>query len=110
VVDEMNEYGGGPTDVAGAASEYVSLVLIIASFLLMVYMAYRVRTLRSLQFDMLVFVTILLAGEVPHILGTLGLLDVNSFLTVGLLLHTVSMIVLAVFVALRVRRFFIKGG
>ena len=85
--------------------ESLSLLLILLVMGLFVIAMARTKTLRSFQFEMFVFAIVLFAAEVPRVLGTLGLVDVNSYEDFGLEVHSVSMVVLVAFVAIRVYGF-----
>jgi hypothetical protein len=85
--------------------DFVSLVLITASFIVVALAANRIRVLRSFQFEMFIFGIVLFAAESPHILSTLGLINISSFEVDGLALHSVSMVILAGLVAYRIRGF-----
>ena len=87
------------------AGGFVSLVLITSSFIVLALAAGRIRVLRSFQVEMFIFGIILFAAESPHVLSTLGLIDVSSFEVDGLALHSVSMVILAGLVAYRIRGF-----
>ena len=92
---------GSLTETGG----FVSLVLISASFIVLALAANRIRVLRSFQVEMFIFGVILFAAESPHILSTMGLINVSSFEVDGLALHSVSMVILAGLVAYRIRGF-----
>jgi hypothetical protein len=87
------------------AGGFVSLVLITTSFIVLALAARRIRVLRSFQVEMFIFGIVLFAAESPHILSTLGIIDVSSFEVDGLALHSVSMVILAGLVAYRIRGF-----
>jgi hypothetical protein len=87
------------------ASGYVSLLLIILSFIVLALGARRIKVLRSFQVEMFIFGIVLFAAEGPHILSVLGLINVSSFEVDGLALHSVSMVILAGLVAYRIRGF-----
>ncbi len=91
---------------AGAIAELVSLFLILASVVLIVYLNLRIRNIRTFQFEMLLFTLILVAAEVPRTLYSLGLVDLDFLSPTGLELHSVSMVFLALFVAYRTVGFF----
>ena len=87
-------------------TEVLSLILILASFAIIAYLALRTKTLRSFQFEMFLFMLVLAIAETPRILETLGLITEGHYYDlIGLEVHTVSMLVLAVFVALRTYKF-----
>jgi hypothetical protein len=87
------------------AGGYVSLLLITVSFIVLALAASRIRVLRSFQVEMFIFAIVLFAAEGPHVLSTLGLINVSSFEVDGLALHSVSMVILAGLVAYRIRGF-----
>jgi len=90
-------------------TELLSLVLVLASFVIVSYLALRTKTFRSFQFEMFLFMLVLAVSEVPRILETLGLISGGPYYDmVGLEIHSVSMLVLAAFVALRIYGFW-KG-
>ena len=91
---------------AGAIAELFSLFLILASVVLIVYLNLRIRNIRTFQFEMLLFTVILVAAEVPRTLYSLGLVDLDFLSPTGLELHSVSMVILALFVSYRTVGFF----
>ena len=103
----------GPLDLSYfivSSSDLLSLILIIASTAFMGFLAYRARTVKSFQFQMLVVLLVVVAAEVPHILSNLGLINVSGIEEAGLFIHTLSMFFLAAFVAIRVTKYFKEGG
>ena len=94
--------------ILGLTAEFLSLVFVIGAFLILAYLALRVRTRRSFQFEMFLFALVLGAAEVPHIALDMSGLDLGPLVTYGLEVHSVSMVILASFVAYRVYGFF-KG-
>lgn len=107
--DAYGGYGAAPTDIAGQAAETLSLILIVLSLLVVALLSYRVKTVKSFQFEMFIFVLVLSLSEVPRILDSLGFIQTASVEGLGLLLHTASMIFLAGFILIRVFRFFKLG-
>jgi hypothetical protein len=91
---------------AGAIAEIASLFLIIASTFLIVYLNFRVRNIRTFQFEMLLFTIILVAAEIPRTLYSLGVVDLDFLSLTGLEIHSVSMVILALFVSYRTVGFF----
>jgi len=86
-----------------AYTESLSLILILAS------LALRVKTFRSFQFEMFLFVLVLALSEIPRILETLGVFAGGPYYDMlGLEIHSLSMVILSLFVALRVYKFW-KG-
>jgi hypothetical protein len=87
-------------------TEVLSLVLVLASFAVIAYLAFRTKTVRSFQFEMFLFMLILAVAEVPKIVETLGVFAGGPYYDmIGLEIHSVSMVILVAFVALRVYRF-----
>jgi len=91
---------------AGAVAELGSLFLILASFVLIVYLNFRVRNVRTFQFEILLFAIVLVVAEIPRTLYSLGLVDLDALSPAGLELHSVSMVILTLFVAYRTVGFF----
>ena len=88
-----------------SGGEYVSLFLIVIGMVVLGAAAARVKVLRSLQVEMFIFALILASSEIPHILETLGAFGNSPLETIGLEVHSVSMVVLVLFVTLRVYSF-----
>jgi hypothetical protein len=87
-------------------AEVLTLVLILASFAIISYLAFRTKTIRSFQFEMFLFMLVLAVAEIPRILETLGVITGGPYYDqLGLEIHSVSMVILVAFVALRVYRF-----
>jgi E3 ubiquitin-protein ligase DOA10 len=86
-------------------TEALSLILILASFVVIAYLAFRVRTVHSFQFEMFLFMLVLAVAEIPRILETLGVFADGPYDLLGLEVHSVSMVILVAFVAIRVYRF-----
>src|SRR5690242_14637522 len=87
-------------------TEAFSLILVISSFVLITYLAFRAKSIRSFQFEMFLFVLVLAVSEIPRILETLGALTEGPYYDqVGLEIHSVSMVILTAFIALRVYKF-----
>ncbi len=84
----------------------LSLVFIIASFLVVVSLAYRAKTFKSFQFQMFVVLLVLVITEIPKILSDIGLMNVSGIEDLGLTIHTFSMIFLSLFVAFRAIKYF----
>lgn len=91
---------------AGALAELVSLSLILASVVVIFYLNFRIRNIRTFQFEILLFTLILVAAEIPRTLYSLGLVDLDFLSQTGLEIHSVSMVILALFVAYRTTGFF----
>ena len=93
------------TDPVLLIAEVYSFIGIVAATVIFTRLAVKGRTIGNFRFQLSIFILIWVAAEIPHVLDALGVLDVSSFQTPGLLLHLVSMIVFAVFVGLRSLRF-----
>ena len=93
-------------DLVATGAELLSLVLIVISFLIVAFLAYRTKTVRSFQFEMFVVLLVITVAEVPKIMNSLGLIDVSGIQDFGLEAHTLSMIFLSAFIALRAARYF----
>jgi hypothetical protein len=93
------------TDPFTIAAESASLVLIVASFLIVTYLAYRVKTFKSLQFEMFVVLLVITSSEIPEILSDLDIISISGIETTGLLIHSIAMVFLAGFIAMRVARY-----
>ena len=91
---------------AGAIAEIVSLFLILASTVLIVYLNFRIRNILTFQFEILIFTLILVAAEIPRTLYSLGVIDLDFLSPTGLEIHSVSMAILALFVSYRTVGFF----
>ncbi len=96
----------GALQTVAPYTEILSLVLVLASFAIITYLALRTKTFRSFQFELLLFMLVLAASEVPRILQTLGIITGGPYYDqLGLEIHSASMVVLTLFVALRVYNF-----
>ncbi|MDV3293949.1 MAG: hypothetical protein LYZ70_06730 [Nitrososphaerales archaeon] len=104
-------YGTAPgiSDLLSMSAEMLSLLFILASLVIVAYLTTKVKTRRSFQFEMFLFTLVLASAEIPRILYSFSRLDLGPLVTYGLAIHTVSMVVLAAFVAYRTYGFF-RGG
>jgi hypothetical protein len=101
----MAPYSYASEDPVAVAAEIFSLVLIVLSFLIVTYLTAKTRNRRTFQFEMFLFTVILVAAEIPRTLYSLHVIDIDALSTAGLGIHSVSMVILTGFVALRVRGF-----
>jgi hypothetical protein len=92
-------------DTIAPAADTLSLVLIVATFLIITYLALRARTIRSFQFEMFVVLLVLVLAEIPKILDSLAIINISSIETTGLIIHTVSMVFLSLFILIRASRY-----
>ena len=86
--------------------ESLSLILILLAFAIFTRLAIKGKSLGSFRFQLSIFLLIWVLSEIPHILGTLGLIDTASYSDTGLYLHATSMAVFALFVGWRSVKFF----
>jgi hypothetical protein len=92
-------------DTIAPAADTLSLVLIVATFLIITYLALRAKTIRSFQFEMFVVLLVLVLAEIPKILDSLAIINISSIETTGLIIHTVSMVFLSLFILIRASRY-----
>ena len=90
---------------AGAFAELLSLLLIVGALVVVSYLNVKVRSRKTFQFEMLVFVAVLAVAEIPRTLYSLDIIDLEALSDVGLELHSISMLVLSAFVGYRVYGF-----
>lgn len=105
-------YGGNgaqSTGIPGEAAEIVSMIFIVLSLVVLAYLSYRVKTVKSFQFEMFIFALLVSLAEIPRIMNTLGFIQTAGIEGLGLLMHTASMIFLAGFILIRVFRFLTEG-
>ncbi len=83
-------------------TEPITLSLVVGSAAVFLLMALRSRSFASLQVQLSLAMLVWAGSEVPHILGTLGFIDIEAALQeIGLQFHLLSMFILAGFIALR---------
>lgn len=86
---------------------YVSLVLIFVAFGLIAALSMRSRTISSFQFELYVFVLVVVMAEVPAILINLGFLpSLAQYELDGLIVHSFSMAFLSGFILWRAYKSF----
>jgi hypothetical protein len=85
--------------------ETISLISVSLAFVILTWLALKIRTVRSFEFQVFIFSFVLFVAEVPRILQSLGLIELNSVQTVGLIVHASSMILLSAFLAQRIYSF-----
>jgi hypothetical protein len=89
--------------------EALSLVLIIVAFGLIAALSMRSRTTSSFQFELYVFILVVVLAELPKIASDLGLIpNIQSFVLPGLIIHSISMAFLSGFVLWRASKAFGK--
>ena len=92
-------------DLVRISAQWLSLALIIASFLIVAYLTYRVKTFRSFQFEIFLVLLVITMSEVPKILSDLNLINISNVEMTGLLIHGVAMVFLVAFIAHRASRY-----
>jgi hypothetical protein len=100
-----------PSGPSGQAIEnaggYVSLSLIFIAFGLIALLSMRSRTTSSFQFELYVFILVVVMAEVPGILINLGFLPaLASYELDGLIVHSFSMAFLSGFILWRATKAF----
>ena len=94
-------------ELLASYAEPLTLFLILASTAFFVMMAVRARSLGSLQVQLSIGLVVWATSEVPHIFGTIGLVDIQAaYADFGLWFHFLSMFILASFIAIRSPRIF----
>ena len=89
---------------------YISLALIVVAFSLIAALSMRSRTISSFQFELYVFILVIVIAEVPYILGNLGLMvDTPQFQLIGLIIHSCSMAFISTFILWRAFKSFGRG-
>ena len=83
------------------AAEIFTSVMIVLSAMVFTRLAFKSKGFGSFQFQLSIFVIIWVIAELPHIAGTLGLIDDTSFATFGITFHFISMAAFAFFVGIR---------
>lgn len=89
-------------------SDLISLILILASAILLLRSLYKFRSFNTLQARLAIFISIFATGEVPNILGDMGFMDIGPYKLIGSSIHTLSMVILAIFIAYRWRIYVMK--
>ena len=101
--DPMGPLAGSIVNIMG----YVSLALIFISFGLIAALSMRSRSISSFQFELYVFILVVVLAEVPGILINLGWLQgLAVYALLGLEIHSVSMAFLSAFVLWRATKAF----
>ena len=101
--DPSSPFGQSIANAAG----YVSLTLIFIAFGLIAALSIRSRTTSSFQFELYVFVLVVVMAEVPGILINLGFLPaLAQYELDGLIVHSFSMAFLSGFILWRAYKSF----
>jgi hypothetical protein len=92
-------------------ASYLSLALIFIAFGLIATLSMRSRTVSSFQFELYVFVLVVVMAEVPMIAINLGFLPaLQQYELDGLVVHSISMAFLSSFVMWRAFKSFGNGS
>lgn len=83
-----------------AAELFTSIGVVLAA-VIFARLALKSKSLGNLQFQLSLFVLIWVAAELPHIAGSLAIMDETSYQTLGLAFHFISMAAFAIFVGAR---------
>ena len=86
---------------AAALFEFTGLVVLLLVF---GRFAIKIRTLNSLQFQLFVFLLVFVLAEIPRALWNLALIDLSYYNQFGFPLHTLSMVLFALFIVFRFSR------
>lgn len=90
-----------------SAGSIVSLVLIFVAFGLIAALSMRSRTISSFQFELYVFILVVVLAELPAILISLGFLQaLAQYELAGLVVHSFSMAFLSGFILWRATKAF----
>lgn len=103
--------GFNPTSPLASSIEnemgYISLALIFIAFGVIAALSMRSRTISSFQFELYIFVLVVVMAEVPAILINLGFLPgLAQYELDGLVVHSASMAFLSTFILWRAYRSF----
>lgn len=86
------------------------LIGVLVSFVLFVRLAFSAGTIRSLQFQLALFLSIWTISEIPRVLDSIGVIDLSPIRLYGAMVHTVSMVLFGIFIGYRFSRFVLRGG
>ena len=86
------------------------LVGVLVAFILFVRLAILAGTVRSLQFQLALFLSIWTISEIPRVLSSIGAIDLSPIALYGAMVHTVSMVLFGLFIGYRFSRFVLGGG
>jgi hypothetical protein len=86
------------------------LLGVLVALALFVRMAISAGTVRSLQFQLALFLSIWSISEVPRVLDSIGAIDLSPVRLYGLVVHAVSMVLFGLFIGYRFSKFVIRGG
>jgi hypothetical protein len=86
------------------------LIGVLVSSILFVRLAVSAGTVRSLQFQLALFLSIWTISEIPRVLDSIGVIDLSPIRLYGAMVHTVSMVLFGLFIGYRFSRFVLRGG
>jgi hypothetical protein len=86
------------------------LIGVSVAFILFVRLAILAGTVRSLQFQLALFLSIWTISEIPRVLNSIGAIDLSPIALYGATIHTVSMVLFGLFIGYRFSRFVVRGG
>ena len=86
------------------------LIGVLVAFALLVRLALSAATVRSLQFQLALFLSIWAISEIPRVLDSIGAIDLSPIRLYGAMVHMVSMVLFGLFIGYRVSRFVLRGG
>jgi hypothetical protein len=86
------------------------LIGVLVSSILFVRLAVSAGTVRSLQFQLALFLSIWTISEIPRVLDSIGAIDLSPIRLYGAMVHTVSMVLFGLFIGYRFSRFVLRGG
>ena len=86
------------------------LIGVLLSFVLFVRLALSAGTVRSLQFQLALFLSIWTISEIPRVLDSIGTIDLSPIRLYGAVVHAVGMVLFGLFIGYRFSRFVLRGG
>ena len=78
---------------------------VLVALILFLRMALSAGTVKSLQFQLAAFLSVWAISEIPRVLDSIGVINLGSISLYGMMIHTVSMVLFAVFITYRFSRF-----
>jgi hypothetical protein len=88
------------------AAELFTSICVVLAAIIFARLAYKSKSFGTFQFQLSIFILVWAGSELPHIFGTLGLIDETAYGTVGLTFHFISMAFFALFVGARSFQYF----
>jgi hypothetical protein len=88
------------------AAELFTAIGVVLASIIFARLAYKSKGFGTFQFQLSVFILVWAGSEIPHIFGTMGLIDETAYETVGLTFHFISMAFFALFVGARCFQYF----